>query len=75
MNTFYSGGFSSRAKYPGGVTNAEQLKKKIPVGSKGRRTREHVLHVTQSKAKGGPCNTPLFGLHAGARASVRGNRV
>ena len=35
MNTFYSGGFSSRAKYPGGVTNTEQLKKKIPVGSKG----------------------------------------
>ena len=66
MNTFYSGGFSSRAKYLGGVTNAEQLKKKIPVGYKGRRTREHVLHVTQR----GPCNTPLFGfgLHAGARS-------
>ena len=62
MNTFYSGGFSSRAKYPGGVTNAEQLKKKIPVGSKGRRTREHVLHVTR-KRKGSVCNTPLFGLH------------
>ena len=35
MNTFYSGGFSSRAKYPGGVTNAEQLKKENSRGLQG----------------------------------------
>ena len=57
MNTFYSGGFSSRAKYPGGVTNAEQLKKENSRGlqgptDEGARTPCHaegvrVTHYTQ----------------------------